>query len=67
VAALQGEAVVEVALLFLLDAGGNLDAELVQERLRQQEPVRPATDVTVPAVDLAVYDALLDGKEACDG
>jgi Mu transposase-like protein len=66
-AALQGEAVVEAALLFLLDAGGNLNAESVQERLRQQEPIRPVTDVTVPAVDLATYDALLDGKEACDG
>jgi hypothetical protein len=66
-AALQGEAVVEAALLFLLDAGGGLDAGLVQERLRQQEPVRPVTDVTVAPVDLASYDALLDGKEACDG
>jgi hypothetical protein len=66
-AARRGEAAVEAALLGLLDAGGPLDAACVEQRLAQQEPTRPATEVTVAAVDLAVYDDLLDGKEACDG
>lgn len=65
-AAREGEALVEAALAGLLDAGGPLDADAVEERLRQQDPVRPATEVTVPPVDLSVYDALLDGKEADD-
>jgi hypothetical protein len=66
-AARESEAGVAVALSGLLEAGGRLDADLVQERLRQQGPTRPATDVRVAPVDLAVYDALLDAKEACTG
>jgi hypothetical protein len=66
-AARESETAVEAALAALLDAGGPLDADCVQERLRQHGPIRPVTDVTVAAVDLAVYDALLDGKEAEDG
>ena len=66
-AAREGEAGVEAALAGLLDLGGPVGADRVQERLRQQGPTRPVTDVTVPAVDLALYDALLDGKEAGDG
>jgi hypothetical protein len=66
-AARETEAGVEAALAGLLDAGGPLDAGAVEGRLRQQDPVRPATEVTVPPVDLSLYDALLDGKEAWDG
>jgi hypothetical protein len=66
-AARAGEADVEAALGALLDAGGPLDAGAVEGRLRQQGPNRPVTDVRVGPVDLAVYDALLDGKEAWDG
>jgi len=66
-AARDSEAGVEVALAGLLEAGGPLGADAVQQRLRQQGPARPATEVTVPPVDLAVYDALLDSKEAFDG
>jgi hypothetical protein len=66
-AAQQSEVAVEAALAELLDSAGPLDATLVQQRLRQQGPTRSVTDVTVAAVDLAVYDALLAGKEACDG
>jgi hypothetical protein len=61
------EAAVEAVLAALLDAGGPLDADGVRERLRQSGPNRSPTEVTVPPVDLAVYDALLDAKEACDG
>jgi hypothetical protein len=66
-AAQESEVGVEAALAGLLDAGGPLDADAVKERLRQQSPIRPATEVTVGPVDLAAYDALLDGKEAEDG
>src|SRR5205823_5435138 len=66
-AARESEAGVEAALAGLLDVGGPLNADAVKERLRQQEPIRPTTEVTVPPVDLSLYDALLDGKEAEDG
>ena len=66
-AAKESEVGVEAALAGLLDAGGPLDAEAVKERLRQHDPIRPATEVTVGPVDLSVYDALLQGKEAEDG
>jgi hypothetical protein len=66
-AAKESEVAVEAALAGLLDAGGPLDADVVKERLRQQSPMQPATEVTVGPVDLAAYDALLDGKEAEDG
>jgi hypothetical protein len=66
-AARESEVGVDAALASLLDAGGLVDADAVKERLRQQSPVSPATEVTVGPVDLAAYDALLDGKEADDG
>ena len=66
-AARESESGVESALAALLKEGGPLDAAAVKERLRQQDPVQSATEVTVPAVDLSLYDALLDGKEAEDG
>jgi hypothetical protein len=68
-AAQQSEVGVEQALAGLLDAGGALDADAVQAWLRQQSPIRPTTEVTVGPVNLAEYDALLDGssKEASDG
>ena len=65
-AARESEAGVEAALAGLLDAGGPLDANAVEERLRQQCPIRSATEVTVEPVDLTAYDALLDGMEAYD-
>jgi hypothetical protein len=66
-AAQESEVGVEAALAGLLDAGGPLNADAVKERLRQQSPMPSAAEVTVAAVDLAAYDALLDGKEADDG
>jgi hypothetical protein len=66
-AAQESEAGVEAALRVLLEAGGPLDAAVVTARLRQQEQSQPATALTVPPVDLSVYDALLNGKEADDG
>jgi hypothetical protein len=66
-AARESEAGVTVVLVELLKEDGRMDAAAVRERLRQQSQVQQATDVTVAAVDLSLYDALLDGKEAEDG
>jgi hypothetical protein len=66
-AAHQSEAGVDAVLAVLLEAGGPLNAVAVAETLRQQGSVRAATEVRVPVVDLGIYDALLDGKEALDG
>jgi hypothetical protein len=66
-AARESEAGVEVALAGLLDVGGPLDADAVEGRLRQHDPIRPATEVSVPPVDLFMYDDLLSGKEDQDG
>jgi hypothetical protein len=66
-AARESEAGVEAVLVELLNEDGRMDAAAVGERLRQQSQVQQATDVTVAAVDLSLYDALLDGKEAEDG
>ena len=66
-AARESEAGVEAVLVELLEGGGRVDAAAVAEKLRQQGQVRQATEVTVAAVDLSLYDALLDGKEAEDG
>src|SRR6059058_553976 len=61
-AARESEAGVEAVLVELLEVGGRVDAAAVAEKLRQQGQVRQATEVTVAAVDLSLYDALLDGK-----
>lgn len=66
-AARESESGVEAVLAVMLEEGGPLDAAAVAERLRQQVQVKQAVDVTVPPVDLSLYDALLDGKEAEDG
>jgi hypothetical protein len=66
-AARQSAAQVAAALRELLAGGAPVGADAVAERLRQHSPIRAATDVTVAPVDLAVYDALLDGKEGEDG
>jgi len=66
-AARESEAGVEAVLVELLKEDGRMDAAAVGERLRQQGQAQQATEVTVAAVDLSLYDALLDGKEAEDG
>jgi len=66
-AARESEAGVEAVLVELLKEDGRMDAAAVTARLRQQGQVPQATEVTVAAVDLSQYDALLDGKEAEDG
>jgi hypothetical protein len=66
-AARESEAGVEAVLVEQLKEDGRMDAAAVGERLRQQGQFQQATEVTVAAVDLSLYDALLDGKEADDG
>lgn len=66
-AARESEAGVEAVLVELLQEDGRMDAVAVMERLRQRGHVGQASEVTVAAVDLSQYDALLEGKEAEDG
>jgi hypothetical protein len=66
-AARESEAGVEAALVELLKEDGRMNAAAVTEKLRQHGQAQVATEVTVAAVDLRVYDALLEGKEADDG
>jgi hypothetical protein len=66
-AARESEAGVEAVLVALLKEDGRMDAAAVGEKLRQQDQVQQGTEVTVAAVDLSLYDALLDGKEVEGG
>ena len=66
-AARQSEAGVEAALVRLLDARGPLSAGLVAAELARSDNVLSPTAVTVAGVDLASYDALLEGMEVADG
>lgn len=66
-AARQSEAAVEAALVRLLDANGPLNARLIAAELERSDNVLSPTTVTVSVVDLALYDALLEGMEVADG
>jgi hypothetical protein len=55
----EGEALVEAALGQLLSAGRGVSVGAVRELLVPRPPLEVAQAVTVPAVDLAVYDELL--------
>jgi hypothetical protein len=66
-AAHESEVGVEAALAVLLDAGVLPEAAAVAERLRQSDRPVSRTEVTVGPVDLSLYDALLESKEAGDG
>jgi hypothetical protein len=66
-AARESEAGVEAVLVELLKEDGRMDAAAVAEKLRQHGQAQQVAEVTVAAVDLSLYDALLDGKEAEDG
>ena len=59
-AASEGEAAVEAVLRQMLDAGQPLSAAAVEERLQKPEVHDGTmTAVSVPAIDLRVYDGLL--------
>jgi hypothetical protein len=66
-AARESEAGVEAVLEQLLRAGGPWHAAAVEEGLRRGDRALSVTEVVVAPVDLAQYDALLEGKEADDG
>jgi hypothetical protein len=58
-AAQEGESVVEAALAHLLREGVPVSVRALRARLGQEAPVSVAAQVTVAAVDLGQYDALL--------
>ena len=58
-AAKEGESLVESALSRLLADGGPLSVRGVRSLLGLEKPMEVAVQVSVPAVDLAQYDALL--------
>lgn len=66
-AARQTEAGVNAALTRLLAADRPLSVAAVAEELQGKDAVSAVPAVTVAAVNLAWYDALLEGKEADDG
>jgi hypothetical protein len=67
-AAQQGEAKVEAALVRLMERQQPLSAEAVEAEMRQSDTPPSIAEATVGAVDLSVYDGLLEeeGKEAFD-
>jgi hypothetical protein len=65
-AARGSEVGVEAALARLMGRQVPLSVQAVEEELRRDQPPAAATEVTVAAVDLSLYDGLLEGKEAED-
>lgn len=67
-AAREGEAKVEAALLRLMDRQQPLGAAAVEAELRHSDAPPSVAEATVGAVDLSLYDGLLEGegKEAFD-
>ena len=65
-AARGSERAVEAALERLLAAGQRLSVAAVEQELARSDKGMSLLDVTVPSVDLASYDALLESKEAED-
>jgi len=63
-AAQQGESRVEEALRKLLDQVRPVSEQAVQTLLGSATPLSVAAQVSVPAVDLRLYDALLEGASA---
>jgi hypothetical protein len=63
-AAKEGESRVEEALLKLLDQVRPLSEQAVRTWLGSATPLSVAAQVSVPAVDLRLYDALLEGVSA---
>jgi hypothetical protein len=63
-AAREGEAGVEEVLAKLLDTGRPLSEQAVRTLLGSDTMLSVAAQVSVPAVDLRLYDALLEGAAA---
>jgi hypothetical protein len=62
----EGESRVEEALVKLLDQGGPVSERAVRTLLGCDTPLSVAAQVSVPAVDLRLYDALLDEESAAE-
>jgi transposase len=60
-AARETEAGVEAALKLLIDEGSEISAALVEEMLSEAQDLESPREVAVDDVDLAAYDALLEG------
>jgi hypothetical protein len=65
-AARDGEARVEEALTKLLDQDRPVSVQAVRTLLGCDTPLSVAAQVSVPAVDLRLYDALLEGASAAE-
>jgi len=64
-AARENEAAVDDALRMLIDKNMAITAEQVKALVRSNEPVPTATEIHIPAVDLACYDQLLTEVASC--
>jgi hypothetical protein len=62
-AAGEGETLVDDALRLLMDRGERITADAVETQVRSNEPVAPATEVTIDEVALDAYDELLSARE----
>jgi hypothetical protein len=65
-AARGSEVGVEAALVRLMNRKQPLSAAAVEKELRRGEPPTAVAEVTIDAVDLSLYDGLLESKEAED-
>jgi hypothetical protein len=65
-AAREGESKVEAALARLMERQQPLCASAVEAEMRQGDTQMSVAHATVEAVDLSLYDGLLEGKEAFD-
>jgi len=61
-AADEGEAKVEGALRTLQDGGEQVTWEALERKVRSGQVPESVTDVSIPAVDLKIYDAVLESK-----
>ncbi len=66
-AAHENETAVDDALRGLLTVSESISADLVEARLRQDDPVRAATDVQIDDPDLGMFDSLLEEQEVLNG
>jgi len=63
-AARQSETAVDDALRALIDQEQSITLEAIEAMVRSDEQMPSVTEVAIPKVDLAAYDALLDLREA---
>jgi hypothetical protein len=66
-AAREGESRVEAVLAKLLTGGLPLSEQAVRAEMSSDTPLSIAAEVSVPAVDLRLYDALLEGAPSAGG